>query len=127
MTSEPASKTNGKSQTALVDELSEMQPRKYAKLSQPNQYAYMEALRDMVRNAVPSNQNIQILVPEDGPCLSIGNGKRKTYTFFVKGNNWVRQSSSDKSTVSLGDSLDVAELIEAAHETAKTSSIVSTR
>lgn len=104
-----------------------MQPRKFAKLSQPEQYAYIKALKDMVQNAVPSNQNIQILVPEDGPRLTIGNGKRKTYTFYVKGNNWMRQSSSDKSTVNLGDSLDVAELIEAAHETAKTSSIISLR
>lgn len=104
-----------------------MQPRKYANLSQPEQYAYMEALRDMVRSAVPSNPNIQILVPEDGPCLTIGNGKRKTYKFYVKGNSWVRQSNSDKSTVNLGSSIDVAELIEVAHETAKTSSLISMR
>lgn len=104
-----------------------MQPRKYAKLDQPEQYAYMEALRNMVRNAVPSNPNIQILVPEDGPRLAIGNGKRKTYQFYVKGNSWMRHSSSDKSELKMGDSIDVAELIEVAHETAKTSSIITLR
>ena len=104
-----------------------MQPRKFSKLNSYDQYSYMKALRDMVANAMPANADIQVVLADNDTRLTISNGRRKTYQFYIKGNSWVMYDKSDKSESKMGDSIDVSELIELAHETANTSSIISLR
>lgn len=101
-----------------------MQPRKFSKLNSFDRYSYMKALRDMVHDAMPANADIQVVLTDNDTRLTISNGRRKTYQFYIKGNSWVMYDQSDKSESKMGDSIDVSELIEVAHETANTSSLI---
>lgn len=104
-----------------------MQPRKFLKLNEVDRYAYMKALKAMVQNAMPDSADVQVLLSDNDSRLTISNGRRKTYQFYIQGNSWVMYDKSDKSESKMGDSIDVSELIEVAHEVGKTSSIISLR
>lgn len=92
-----------------------MQPRKIDKLSQQDRDAYMEALRGVVSTAL---RDTGLSVTLDSNVLTVSNGKRKSYKFYVRGNSWYVKDSSNKTDDQL-DGLDVSEIIGLGNEIAK--------
>ncbi|QQO90398.1 hypothetical protein pEaSNUABM5_00256 [Erwinia phage pEa_SNUABM_5] len=111
-------KTNGKSQATLVDELSEMQPRKFSKLGIERASNYLHAAQRVLLDALPWNA---IGTSQGGNAEELnvlGNKGKQLLNFYVEDDAWYVRDRIKKTTTKLG-AFDISQVIDLAKAAAK--------